>query len=297
MRPEILLEARDVVGESIIWHEEEAALYWVDIVGRRIHRLEVATMRHDVWPTPDFPTSIGMRRDGGFIVGLRRDVCLWRPDGAFETFAVPEPDQPDNRLNEGRVAPDGSFWVSTMRNNLTADGSPKDMDRNSGAYYRIDPSGHARQLTPNQYGITNTMAWTRDNRFLTSDTLANEIYSFAYDPASHELGDRRTIVSGFARGFPDGSCLDADDNLWNCRVAGGSAVACFGSEGDLRQLLELPVSWPTSCTFGGRGLSTLFVTSARFTMSEEHLAAHPLEGSLLAVETKVAGRPEPKFGY
>jgi len=296
MQPKVLLEARDLVGESILWSPDEGALYWVDIGGKRIHRLVVATGHHDLWPTPDFPTSIGMREGGGFIVGLCREVCFWQPDGAFETFVAPEPDLPDNRLNEGRVAPDGSFWVSTMQNNLNADGSPRDMDRNSGAYYRIDPSGTITQLTPNEYGITNTMAWTQDNRFLTADTLANQIYSFAYDPSLKTIGDRRTIVRGFERGLPDGSCLDADDNLWNCRVVGGSSVACFDSDGTLRHLVELPVSWPTSCTFGGTDLSTLYVTSARFTMSDEHLAAHPLEGSVLAIETGIRGRPEPKFG-
>lgn len=296
MRAGILFEARNIVGESIIWSEAEKALYWVDIGGKRIHRLEIAGNRHDSWPTPDLPTSIGMRKDGGFILGLRQSVCFWQPDGAFETFAVPEPHLPDNRLNEGRVAPDGSFWVATMQNNLNADGSPKDMDRQSGALYRIAPSGEIKQLTPNEYGITNTMGWTRDGYFLFADTPVNEIYRFAFDPATNSVSDRRTIVKDFARGLPDGSCLDADDHLWNCRVVGGSAVAQFDKDGALLQLVELPVSWPTSCTFGGDDLTTLFVTSARFTMPPEHLAAHPQEGSLLAVEGAGRGIPEPKFG-
>lgn len=297
MQASVFFEARDIVGESIIWSGDEQALYWVDIGGKRIHRLEVRTGRHDTWPTPDFPTSIGMRRGGGFIVGLTRDVCFWQPGGTFETFAVPEPSLPDNRLNEGRVAPDGSFWVSTMQNNLHPDGTPKEMTANTGAVYRIDPSGVVTRLTANEYGITNTMGWTRDNRFLFADTLANEIYSFAYDPEAKSISDRRTIVTSFGRGLPDGSCLDADDHLWNCRVVGGAAVARFSAEGQLANLVELPVSWPTSCTFGGEDLSTLYVTSARFTMTPEHLAAHPLEGSLLAIETGFHGVEEPKFGY
>ncbi|TXI09688.1 MAG: SMP-30/gluconolactonase/LRE family protein [Rhizobium sp.] len=297
MRADIFFEARDIVGESIVWSGEESALYWVDIGGKRIHRLEVGTKRHEAWPTPDFPTSIGMRESGGFIVGLAREVCLWRPGEAFEVFAVPEPGRPDNRLNEGRVAPDGSFWVSTMQNNLDADGAPKEMTASSGAIYRIGASGAVTQLTPNEYGITNTMGWTRDNRFLFADTLANEIYSFAYDPNAKTVSDRHTIVSGFERGLPDGSCLDADDHLWNCRVVGGASVARFSAEGKLADLVELPVSWPTSCTFGGEDLSTLYVTSARFTMTSEHLSAHPLEGSLLAIKTSFRGRSEPKFGY
>lgn len=292
----LVLDARNTVGESIIWSAEEEALYWVDIVARRIHRLEPGSGRHDRWDTPDFVTSIGMRAGGGFIVGLRREVCLWSPDGAFETFAVPEPDLSGNRLNEGRVAPDGSFWVATMQTNLEADGSPRAMDRDAGAIYRIDASGAVERLTPNVYGISNTMAWTAENRFFFADTLADEIYLFDWDPKARSIGNRRTIVSGFGRGLPDGSCLDAQDGLWNCRVGGGAAVAHFRADGALLGLVELPASWPTSCTFGGAGLATLFVTSARFTMTSNHLAAYPWEGGLFAVDAGVRGRPEPKFG-
>ncbi len=295
MKARVQLAAGDIVGESIIWCEAEQALYWVDIGSKRIQRLVPETGAHAVWDTPDFPTSIGLRKDGGFIVGLRREVCLWRPGGAFETFAVPEPDLPDNRLNEGCVAPDGSFWVATMQNNLNSDGSPRAMDRKSGAIYRIAPEGTVTQLTPREYGITNTMAWTSDDRFFFADTPANEIYLFDCDPASGALTNRRTIVAGFERGLPDGSCLDAEDTLWNCRVVGGASVARFSPEGSLLDLIELPVSWPTSCTFGGPDLTTLYVTSARFTMTPEHLAAHPLEGSLLAIERAGRGIAEPKF--
>jgi sugar lactone lactonase YvrE len=292
----LVLDARDIVGESIVWSAAEAALYWVDIVGRRIHRLEPGSRRHDTWPTPDFVTSIGLRAGGGFIVGLRRSVCLWIPDGPFEEFAVPEPDLPDNRLNEGRVAPDGSFWVATMQTNLDPSGAPRAMDRNSGAIYRIDPAGHVSKLTPNVYGITNTMGWTTNGRFFFADTLKNEIYLFDCDLTGGTLCNRRTIVSGFARGLPDGSCLDEQDRLWNCRVAGGASVAGFDQDGKLVGLAELPASWPTSCTFGGETLSTLYVTTARFTLSEAHLSAHPLEGGLFAVEGVGRGLPEPEFG-
>ena len=136
------------------------------------------------------------------------------------------------------------------------------------------------------------MAWTSNNRFLFADTLANEIYAFDYDPSAKTIANRRTIVSGFERGLPDGSCLDSEDALWNCRVVGGAAVARFSEMGEQLGLVDLPVSWPTSCTFGGRDLTTLYVT-----MTPDHLAAHPAEGSLVAVETTIRGLPEPKFGY
>lgn len=292
----LVLDAQDIVGESIVWSPDEKALYWVDIVGKRIHRLEPDTGRHDLWQTPDFVTSIGMRADGGFIVGLRQTVCLWEPDGNFEPFAFPEPELPENRLNEGRVAPDGSFWVATMRSNLNPDGSPRPMESKNGAVYRIDPSGNVTPLTGPDYGIPNTMAWTADNRFVLADTLENEIYLFDYDPAAPAIGNRRILCAGLVRGLPDGSCLDEKGRLWNCRVGGGAALARIGIDDRAIDFLDLPASWPTSCTFGGGDLATLYVTSARFTMTRDHLDRHPQEGGLYSVMTGARGTVEAKFG-
>jgi sugar lactone lactonase YvrE len=121
----LFIEAADVVGESAVYDDQRGALLWVDIAGKRIHRVLLGDKRHEIWPAPDFPTSIGLRADGGAILGLRDRVVLWDYGGDFRTFAVIEPDLPDNRLNEGRVGPDGAFWVGTMQNNLHPDGSPR----------------------------------------------------------------------------------------------------------------------------------------------------------------------------
>ncbi len=89
---------------------------------------------------------------------LERRIAFWQPGGEFKTVAVPEPHLPGNRLNEGAAAPDGSFWFGTMQTNLNPDGSPRKQTENSGAYYRFSPDLEVRRLTPNEYGITNTMA-------------------------------------------------------------------------------------------------------------------------------------------
>jgi sugar lactone lactonase YvrE len=294
MTAKVILDAADIVGESIVYDDRRDALLWVDIGGKRIHRLFLNDHRRELWPTPDFPTSIGLRADGGAIVGLRDRVSLWDYGDEFRTLVVVEPDLPDNRLNEGRVGPDGAFWVGTMQNNLQPDGSPKEMTRDSGALYRVEPDGKVIQLTLREFGITNTMAWTADGRFLTADTARNMIY--AYDLVGGALKNKHALAAKVDRGVPDGSCLDTHGRLWNCRVGGGACVACFRADGSLERLVDLPCSWPTSCTFGGAGFATLFVTSARFTMSREHLATHPGEGAVFALSVGARGQPEHRFG-
>ena len=290
-----ILPGTDMVGESIVWDLERGCMFWVDIVGRAIRRFDPVSGHEQRWEAPELPTSIGLRTDGGAIVGLTRRVALWDFGETFETLAVPEPDLPDNRLNEGKVAPDGSFWVGTMQNNVTEGGTSKDITGKAGRYYRVDAAGRTTLLSPDPYGITNGMAWLPDGRFVTADTLENTIYAYMVGSDGRSLRDRRAFSGPFPRGFPDGCCMDEEGGVWTCRVAGGSCVTRTLPDGRVERVIDLPCSWPTSCTLGGPDLRTLFITSAQFTMTPEHLAAHPEEGGLFAVEPGLAGVPENRF--
>jgi sugar lactone lactonase YvrE len=291
----LVCDARDVVGESIIWDDRRRVLHWVDIVGRRIRSLDPRSGEQRVRPAPEFPTSIGLREDGGAILGLARRVALWDFADRFDTLAVPEPDLPGNRLNEGRVAADGSFWVGTMSTNLTEEGEPKPQGPKSGHYYRVDGSGNVIRLSDDAFGITNTMIWPAAGVFITADTIENTLYRYSVSPDGQRLTDRRVFSAPFGRGLPDGSCIDSEGGIWTCRVVGGQCLTRTLADGRIDRVVELPCSWPTSCAFGGDELDTLFVTSARFTMSPEHLAANPHEGGLFAVRPGFRGLREHRF--
>ena len=293
---EMIHAAGNIVGESAVWDDRQARLIWVDIIGQRIHALDPETRAHHSWQTPGRVTSIGLRADGGAIVGLERRVALWDWDGPFETLCEIEPDLPENRLNEGAVGPDGAYWVGTMQNNIGPDDGPRDITRDSGRLWRIAPDGTVSAICDDAFGITNTLVWPAPGQLITADTLKNALYRYRVDPASGRLSDCQTVSEGFPRGLPDGSCMDREGMIWTARVAGGACLTRMSPAGDILQVIDLPCSWPTSCAFGGPDLQTLFVTSARFTMTPDHLEAHPQEGGLFALRPGVAGQPANRFG-
>ena len=291
----LVLAAEDVVGESIVWDSGRKRLVWVDIIGRRIHGLDPITGAHQIWPVAGRPTSIGLCSDGKAILGFERHICIWDWQGPPVPLVEVEPEQPGNRLNEGVVGPDGAYWVGTMQNNINDDDSPRDITSATGAIHCYTVDGGLRRVCNDQFGITNTFAFPSTREIITADTLANKIYRYEIN-AEGQLGARRELSSGFPRGLPDGSCLDAQGRLWTARVCGGGCLTCISPDGQVEGVVELPCTWPTSCTFGGPDLATLYVTSARFTMSREHLAAHPKEGGVFAVKPGVQGRPAYLFG-
>ena len=293
---DLIYAANNTVGESIVWDVNNHRLLWVDIVEKKIHAFVPENGSYRTWSTPDFVTSVGLRKDGGALVGLIKEVCLWDYSDNFNPLVAIETDLPNNRLNEGVVGPDGAFWVGTMQNNIAQDGSPKAITMNTGRLYRCTAGGRVTALTLDRFSITNTLVWTETGDLITADTLKNEIYRYCYDPLTQQLYNKRNILVGFDRGLPDGSTMDAEGYIWNCRVVGGGCVVRFDPEGRVDRVVDLPCSWPTSCTFGGPDLKTLYVTSARFTMTDNHLLGHPFEGGLFAIKPGVVGLRANLFG-
>ncbi|MEQ8780315.1 MAG: SMP-30/gluconolactonase/LRE family protein [Roseibium album] len=289
-------DIRDQVGESPIWDTETRSLYWVDIIGKSIHHLDTRTSKIRSWDTDDFPTAIALRHTAsGAVVALAGGAALFDfESGAVTSFSSPDPTE-GNRLNEGRCDPSGRFWVGSMRTNLNPDGSGREIDQHSGALFRIDPNGSATRLTEFEFGISNTMAWSPDERtFYFGDSLRNVIFAFDYDADTGGLSNRRVLLENYAHGVPDGSAIDDDGCLWNARF-GGSRIIRITPDGRIDREIAVPVTNPTSCTFGASDRKTLYVTSAQFTLTETQLQTNPLEGALLATQTDCTGLPDYRF--
>lgn len=297
--PEVDFEPIDTLrtdcGESPYWDDRSERLVCVDIVARRVHRLSLSGGATERWTMADFPTAIALRSSGGAILAQASGVFHF-DFGTGETQFLCSPDPtPGNRLNEGKCDPAGRFWVGSMQTNLNPDGSRREMDRHSGALFRVDANGSVSRHSEHDFGVSNTMAWSPDRRtFYFGDSLRNVIFAYDYD---HDIGavrNRRVLLEGYPHGVPDGSCIDTDGCLWNARFGGGRVIR-ITPNGTVDTEFAVPATNPTCCTFGGSDLRTLIVTSARFTLSEAQLNANPLEGALFAARVKQSGPPDKAF--
>jgi sugar lactone lactonase YvrE len=197
---------------------------------------------------------------------------------------------PAVRFNDARVDPRGSLWVGSMRNNVNPDGSSAEAGGKDGILYRIDPDA-AVTVRRRDVGISNTLAWTPDRRrFYFGDSMANTIWSYDYDRATGAIANERVFFANFERGLPDGSTMDAEGYLWNCRYYGGCIVR-VAPDGKIDRVIDMPVKNITTCTFGGADLKTLFVTTA----SADAPPGDRLAGGLYAIKCEVGGLAENNF--
>ena len=282
---------RDQLGEAPFWSEAEQVLYWVDIAGRRAHRLDPATGEGRSWAMASSCSGIIPSVAGDAIVALRDGLHRLDLDsGATTPFAQPDPD-PGNRSNDCRTDPQGRIWLGTMCNNLGPDGEPRPLTRSSGCVYCVGADGTWTRLLSG-IGITNSLAFSPDGtRFYCADTLKDVIWSFAYQPEGPTLSDRRVFVEGGA-GHPDGSAMDEEGCLWSARWGGGRVIR-FTPDGRVDRELMVPVAQPSNCAFGGPDRRSLFVTTARQEL--EGLAPDSLDGSVFVAQVDVAGLPMTPF--
>jgi sugar lactone lactonase YvrE len=284
----------DVCGEGAVWCAAEGAVYWVDINRFLIHRFLVADASVRSWIFEEAVTSLSLTdRDEVLAVVLGSGVILWEPAADRRgDFIFKLDGWPKVRLNDARSDPRGSLWMGSMRNNVNADGSAGEAGGADGKLMRLDPDGKV-SVWREGIGISNTLAWSPDRRrFYFADTIANVIGAYDYDFATGAISGERPFLQGFSRGLPDGSTMDAEGYLWNCRFY-GNCIVRVAPDGKIERVVEMPVKNITTCCFGGSDLSTLFVTTA----SAQAPAGDRLAGSLFSIRTGVKGQAENRFRF
>jgi len=283
------LRAAGNPGESPLWSAHEQALYWVDILGQAIHRFHPATGSDETFPLPDEVTALGLRQQGGLVLTLRHQFAFYDPARRELTRgAAPEPGEPQNRFNDGKVDRQGRFWAGTMNDQQWA--AP------TGALYRLDPDGRITRLQ-GDVACANGLGWSPDNRtFYFGESFRYAIFAYDFDPDTGHLANRRLFAAIDRAGgaFPDGLTVDADGGVWSVHNAVGRVVR-YDPRGQITHTVALPVPQPTSVMFGGAHLDTLYITTSRQNMSPDQRARYPLSGSLFALRPGLRGLPEPAF--
>jgi sugar lactone lactonase YvrE len=288
-RVRCILPWQATVGECPVWSGEEKRLYWIDIQGQKVHRFDPSTGHNESFHLPEIVTAIGLHASGGLIVTLKKEFALFHPaDQSLQRLVGFELDLPGNRFNDAKCDPAGRFWAGTM--DATNWSAP------AGSLYRLDAERVCTRMQT-QVVCANGSGWSPDGRTMYfTESFRYAIFAYDFDVATGAISGRRTFVTldRDKGGFPDGMTVDAEVGVWS-NIVGLGQIRRYDPEGKLERMVTLPVSRATDCTFGGPDLDTLYVTTARETLTPEELSAAPLSGSLFAVDCGVRGLPSTPF--
>jgi sugar lactone lactonase YvrE len=218
-------------------------------------------------------------------------ILILNPEsGEVRTLhSIPAPDGIACRLNDGRVGPDGAFWVGTMHN------VPLPQMQPHGELWRVTKNAVERVQT----GLTcpNGLAFSQDGSVMwQSDSVQKWIRRRKFDKTSGVF-DEGVLVAQMEEetGRPDGGCLDSSGRYWSAGVSAG-VLNIFSQDGS-RQIgtIKMSVPHPTMPCFGGPDFGSLFVTSHRHNMMEERLSQVPLSGGVWVIPSDIKGFPAFRF--
>lgn len=284
---EVLHDARAGVGEGPVWDERTGELLWVDIPGRAVHRFDRERGPLAPLATPSEVGAVVTRARGGLVLALQDGFWVtdgWEPP---RPWVIVNPDDPQQRFNDGKVDPRGRFWAGTME----LDGAD---DR--GRLFRLDPDGTA---TPMVGGIriSNGLAWSADHRTMWYiDSFAWSVDAFDVDPDSGSIANRRTAIAFERDGsVPDGMCVDTEDHVWIAFFGGSSVRRYDPRTGACDVRIDLPTPNITSCAFGGPDLDELYITSACEGHDAAGLERFPHAGALFRARPGIRGLPADRF--
>jgi len=272
--PECVWDARAILGEGPVWDGQ--ALWWTDIKAPALHRYEPAGGGKTSWEAPEPVGSFLIEPDGRLLAAMKSGfarLTLPSDGGAIEVEPVcqPEAATPGNRFNDGKRAPDGSFWAGTMDDAEAIA---------SGAWWRLDPDGTSRCLETG-YRVTNGPAFdaARGRAYLT-DSARQTVFITDLDGGGSGFSNKRVFAQfGDGDGYPDGMETDADGCLW-IAFWDGWRIDRYDPEGVLMARIEMPVARPTSLAFAD---GDIYVTSASIGLEGQALA-----GGLFRIELSEA---------
>jgi L-arabinonolactonase len=285
---DVAVESRNELGESVVWDSVSKQLVWIDIHRGNLER----------WGTSGHRTTdrlaerigaIGLRQTGGLVAGFASGFALLDAAGRTERRLMDvEAHLPTTRLNDGRLDRQGRFVCGGM--------DEDSIQKPVSAVYRLDHDGSVERII-DRVACANSICFSPDgSRMYFADFPTRCIVVYEYDADAGIPHDPVIFADGTEQpGYPDGSTVDAAGCVWNARWGAGRVVR-YAPNGDVDAVIELPTSNPTCPAFGGDDLETLFVTSARFGLSEQQRELEPLAGSVFSVRSGTTGLEEPRFG-
>ena len=301
-----VLTARARLGEGPVWDARSQLLYWVDIYNHRVHQFNPETGRNRFIDVGETVGAIALvesdpakAESETLIMALRHGLAyLDLSTGQVTPITTVEADKPCNRFNDGKCDTQGRFWIGSMSS-----------EGKEGALYRYgkamsasnDAKDHSTEDKPFErmesgLEISNGLGWSPDNRtFYLTDSPLQTIFSYRFDAETGSIGDRRVFIDLTHESFfPDGLTIDVEGCLW-VAMWDGWCVVRFDPTGKEMSRIQLPVQRPTSCTFGGKELNRLYITTASVGLSEAEIQTSFWSGDLFCVETDTTGLPTHRF--
>lgn len=265
-------------GEGPVWFADEAQLRCVDMLAGEIVTINDSGALVDRLRVGDVAAAFRPRSDGGLVIAVERGFALLSTDGELTTLPEVWSD-PSVRMNDGACDTQGRFLCGTMA---------YDAAEGRGFLNRLELDGSTTTVLDG-VTISNGLSFSADgSSAVYVDSPTQQVRRYRLPADDGPWADYEVVVEiDSDEGTPDGLCVDDEGGIW-VALWGGSAVHRYTADGELTNVVTLPVSHVTACTLGGRDGRTLFITTSSVKIDR---ATEPHAGAVFSARVDVAGSP------
>ncbi|XP_004416698.1 PREDICTED: regucalcin-like [Odobenus rosmarus divergens] len=169
IKTECVLRENCWCGESPVWEKASNSLLFVDIPAKKVCRWDSLSKRVQQ-VTVDAPvSSVALCQGGGYVATIGTKFCAlnWEDQSAV-ALATVDKDKKNNRFNDGKVDPAGSYFAGTMAEET----APAVLERHQGSLYSLFPDHHVEKYF-DQVDISTGLHWSLDHKiFYYIDSLS-----------------------------------------------------------------------------------------------------------------------------
>jgi len=282
----LVLNCENLHGEGLFWSKNEQKLYWTDIEGFKVWCFDPKNQTSVTYEVEERLCAFALRKDGTILAAFASGLAVYDlQTKERRNLSLFEPDKTKTRLNDGRVDRQGRFVVGGM--DESGDGAPISTVIRVNSNFSID-------LLISNIACANSICFSPDGKTMYfADTPENKIESYHYD--DNGVSDNSVLHNCIDRpGVPDGSTVDVEGYLWNAEWNGG-CVSRYSPNGQLVQVVNVPVPNPTCVALGGENMDILYITTSRQMMSNAMLCEYPDAGGLFSIKVSNKGIEESVF--
>lgn len=272
---ETITDHKCELGEGPVWDARHNEICWIDILKGEIHQYAFNNHSYSFFPLHEQVGSIAICKNEDFIIATKSGIgFISRGGGEIQMALNPESSFPNNRFNDGKCDPFGRFWAGTM--SLTD-------EPNAGNLYVFDNNKIEKKIS--NVSISNGIAWSIDHKTMYYiDTPTFEVVAYNYEKYTGQISNRKIVIKISEKdGYPDGMTIDTEGMLWIAHWDGWQVTRWNPNTGKKLHYIKFPVARVTSCAFGGKNLTDLFITSARTGLTENDLKEQPFAGALFTI--------------
>lgn len=280
-------------GEGPVWDYDAQQLYWTDSAGDEIFVGNTET-GYKLFSKGIHAASLTLHEQGGLMLCGKEGFYHLDEYGKLKMVCNECNGVTVNNVNDIIADPLGRVFGGQ-------EAFQEGVKYDTGFLFRIDANGQSN-IVEEELHLSNGMGFSPEaDKFYLVDTIAMNIYQYDYNINTGDIFNRKILITiDREDGLPDGMTVDAEGFIWIARWF-GKGLSRYDPDGKLERKIELPVSQPTSITFGGKDYNEIFVTTAAAYWETYLAPAHynfstERGGGVYRLVQDIQGVPEYKAG-